>query len=322
MKATSDFLAVDLGASSGRVLSGLWDGTRFELREVHRFANAAVQVPAGLHWDVLRLWAGIKEGLARYTQLYGAAPASIGLDAWGVDFALLDKAGRLLGNPYCYRDARTGGMPETMSHRIPQEELFHQTGNQPWPINTIFQLYSMVRSNDPQLRVAGTLLMFPDLFSYWMSGEKCAELTEATTSGMLRIADREWAHELLAKLDVPVAILPALAPPGTILAPLRREVAEEAGFEQAPLVIAVAAHDTASAVAGIAGMNAETAFISCGTWSLMGIKVDAPVTSSEALRLGFTNEGSACGKALLLRNITGLWLLQECMRQWKDEGSE
>lgn len=322
MKATSDFLAIDLGASSGRVLTGLWDGAGFELREVHRFANAPVHVLGGLHWDALRLWAEIKEGLARYRQQYGAAPAGIALDAWGVDFALLDKAGRLIGNPFCYRDVRTNGMPEAMFERILKEELFRQTGNQPWRINTIFQLYSMVRSNDPQLQVAETLLMLPDLFSYWMSGEKRVELTEAATSGMLRVAVGEWARALLAKLDIPVAILPSLAGTGTVLAPLRREVAEEVGFDPAPSVIAVAAHDTASAVAGIPGMDSDSVFISCGTWSLMGIKVDAPVTTSEALGLGFTNEGGTCGKVLLLRNITGLWLLQECMRRWKHEGSE
>jgi rhamnulokinase len=322
MKTTGNFLAVDLGASVGRVLNGLWDGTRFEVHEVHRFSNTSVQVLRSLHWDALRLWAEVKEGLALYHREYRAAPVGIGLDAWGVDFALLDKSGRLVGNPYSYRDTRTTRMPDAVFAHVPKEELFRQTGIQPWQINTLFQLYSMVRNADPQLKVAETLLMLPDLFSYWLSGEKSVEFTEGTTSGMLRTASSEWASELLTRLEVPVTILPAVVKPGTILAPLAGEVAQETGFETAPPVIAVAAHDTASAVAAIPGLDANSVFISSGTWSLMGVETDAPVPTPEALALGFTNEGGVGHKVLLLRNITGLWLLQQCMRRRQREGVE
>lgn len=317
MNKTSNFLAIDLGASGGRVVNGMWDGSRFELKEIHRFANAAICVPGGLYWDVLRLWHEIKEGMAHYRREYNGGPASVGLDAWGVDFAFLDQQGRLLGNPHSHRDPRTIGVPETIFQCIPKHELFCKTGNQPWRINTIVQLFSMVRNQDSQLQNAKTLLMLPDLFSYWMTGEKRVELTEAATSGMLQVANQAWAPELLTRLGIPVSILPEIVKPGDILASLKRGVAEEAGFDATTQAVAVASHDTASAVAGIPGMDAETVFISCGTWSLMGIKADVPVTTAEALRLGFTNELDARGKALLLRNITGLWLLQECLRKWR-----
>lgn len=319
MNKTSNFLAIDLGASGGRVVNGMWDGSRFELKEIHRFANAAICVPGGLYWDVLGLWHEIKEGMARYRREYNGGPVSVGLDAWGVDFAFLDPQGRLLGNPHSHRDHRTIGVPEALFQCIPKHELFCKTGNQPWRINTIVQLFSMVQNQDPQLRSAHTLLMLPDLFSYWMTGEKRVELTEAATSGMLQVTHPAWAPELLKRLGIPVSLLPDIVRPGAIIAPLKRNLIEEVGFDAATRAVAVASHDTASAVAGIPGMDGETVFISCGTWSLMGIKANAPVTTPEALMLGFTNELDACGKALLLRNITGLWLLQECLRKWRHQ---
>lgn len=320
MRATRNFLAIDLGASAGRVISGLWDGARFNLQDIHRFANAPVRVLGNLHWDALRLWSEVKEGMGVYHRRYGGILAGIGLDAWGVDFALLDKKDRLLANPFSYRDSRTIGAREAAFQHIRKEELFRETGIQPWRINTLFQLYSMVRNDDPQLQVAGTLLMLPDLFSYWLSGVKSVEFTEGTTSGMLRAASSQWARELLQRLEIPVAILPVVIDSGAILAPLSRHVAQETGLEGSPPVIAVPAHDTASAVAAIPNMDAASAFISSGTWSLMGVEISAPVLTPEALEWGFTNEGGAGQKVLLLRNIAGLWLLQECMRQWKAEG--
>jgi rhamnulokinase len=320
MKATRNFLAIDLGASSGRVSAGLWDGEHFELRELNRFANAHVSVESGLHWDVLRMWSEIKQGMLHYKGKYLNTLAGIGVDAWGVDFALLDRAGRHAGNPYSHRDARTNGTLPGVFARVTEAELFRETGVQSWQINTLFQLFSMVESVDPQLAIAHTLLMMPDLFSYWLSGVKSAEFTDATTSEMLRRGSRNWAVDLLSRLKIPVHILPPIVEPGTVIGGLRSKITAEMGFASAPPVIATASHDTASAVAAIPGIDANSAFISSGTWSLMGVEVSAPITTEEARLLGFTNEGGFDGSVLLLRNITGLWLLQECMRQWRRKG--
>jgi rhamnulokinase len=324
MSPTSNFLAADLGASSGRVFVGCWNGTSFELRELHRFANGPVNILGSLHWDILRLWTDLKEGFSGYGREYQAPPAGIGIDAWGVDFALLDAAGHLVGNPYHYRDARTVGMTSAAFARVSDAEIFSQTGVRSWQINTLFQLFSMVENRDPQLDTAATLLMIPDLFAYWLSGEKKIEYTIGSTTQMLRIGTCQWASELLDRIGIPTDKLPHVCVPGTVLAPLRRELGEEFGFPTVlpavPPVIAVAAHDTASAVAAIPGMDPESAFISSGTWSLMGVETSDPNTTAEALELGFTNEGGVAGRVLLIRNLTGLWLLQECMRHWRRRG--
>jgi rhamnulokinase len=320
MTSTSNFLAVDLGASSGKIFAGCWNGTSFDLHELHRFANGPVNILGSLHWDVLRLWTDLKEGLRGYRRKFSAPPAAIGIDGWGVDFALLDAAGHLLGNPYHYRDARTVGVTSAAFARVPAEEMFCQTGVRSWQINTLFQLFSMVQNRDPQLHAATTLLMIPDLFAYWLGGEKQIEYTIGSTSQMLRKGTCRWADDLLDRLDIPTDKLPNVCAPGTLLGSLRNEIGEEVGFHSAPAVIAVAAHDTASAVAAIPGMDAESVFISSGTWSLMGVEMGSPNTTPEALGLGFTNDGGAGGRVLLIRNLTGLWLLQECMRHWNRRG--
>jgi len=320
MNSTSNFLAADLGASSGRVFVGCWNGTSFELRKLHRFANGPVNTLGSLHWDILRLWTDLKDGLCGYAREFQAPPAGIGIDAWGVDFAMLDAAGHLVGNPYHYRDARTIGMLAAAFARVPPEEIFCQTGVRSWQINTLFQLFSMVQNRDPQLNAAATLLMIPDLFAYWLSGEKQIEYTIGSTTQMLRKGTCQWAHDLLDRLGIPTDKLPHVCAPGTLLASLRQELGKECGFDSVPPVIAVAAHDTASAVAAIPGMDPDSVFISSGTWSLMGVETSDPNTTAEALGLGFTNEGGAGGRMLLIRNLTGLWLLQECMRHWQRRG--
>ncbi|HEV2380441.1 MAG TPA: rhamnulokinase family protein [Terriglobia bacterium] len=320
MNSTSNFLAADLGASSGKIFAGCWNGTSFDLHELHRFANGPVNILGSLHWDILRLWMDLKEGLCGYRRKFSAPPAAIGIDGWGVDFALLDAAGRLLGNPYHYRDARTFGVSSAAFARVSAEEMFCQTGVRSWQINTLFQLFSMVQSRDPQLHAATTLLMIPDLFAHWLGGERQIEYTIGSTSQMLRKGTCQWAYDLLNRIGIPTDKLPNVCAPGTVLGSLRNEVGEEVGFRSAPPVIAVAAHDTASAVAAIPGMDAESVFISSGTWSLMGVETSSPNTTPEALGLGFTNEGGAGGCGLLIRNLTGLWLLQECMRQWNLRG--
>ncbi|MBI3944199.1 MAG: rhamnulokinase [Chloroflexi bacterium] len=320
MAQNMHFLAVDLGASSGRVVLGQWDGTAFDLQEVHRFPNRPINVLGHWHTDVLALWSEIKTGLARYAaQPRTGDLAGIGIDTWGVDFALLDKSGHLLGNPYQYRDGRTNGMFEKVLSRVPRQEIFEQTGIQFIQINTLYQIYSMVLDHDPQLENAASFLMLPDLFNYWLTGRQAAEYTDATTSQMFHSRERRWATELLAKLTIPTGILPPIITPGTILGKLLPEVAAETGLPENIPVIAPGTHDTASAVAGIPHLDARSAYISSGTWSLMGVEIPEPVLNEQALAYNFTNEGGVAGTIRLLKNITGLWLVQECQRHWAKE---
>ena len=320
MKETIAFLAIDLGASSGRVMAGRWDGQRFDLHEVHRFPNEPVMVLGHLHWDVLRLWQEMKTGIATYSAQGGAAVAGIGIDTWGVDYALLDEAGRLLGNPYHYRDRRTAGVPERVDRRVLPQRVFEQTGIQRLPINTLYQLASMQETGDPQLGAVETLLLIPDLFHYWMTGRKVAEYTNATTTQLFDARERRWATELLEELDLPIHILPPVIDPGTVLGELLPEVRDEAGLGERVLVIASASHDTASAVAGIPGLDEHSAYISSGTWSLVGVETAEPILTERARLLNFTNEGGVAGTIRFLKNVGGLWLLQECQRQWQREG--
>jgi rhamnulokinase len=319
MSHTTNFLAVDLGAGSGRVMLGRWDGERFALEELHRFPNQPVQILGHLHWDVLRLWGEITAGMARYAARFDAPLAGIGVDTWGVDFALLDRAGGLLGNPYAYRDPRTDGMAEQVFGRVPRREVFAQTGVQIMPINTLYQLYSM--AGGPQLEAADTLLMIPDLFHYWLTGAKAVEYTNATTSQMFDSRRRSWATELLARLDLPGRILPPIAEPGTRLGDVRPAVLAEAGLRGPVPVFAPGTHDTASAVAGVPGLDGRSAYISSGTWSLVGVEIARPILGDAALELNVTNEGGVGGTIRLLKNVTGLWLMQECQRQWQREGA-
>lgn len=320
MNESENFLAVDLGASSGRVLLGRWDGRRFHLQEVSRFPNEPVTVLGHLHWDILRLWAEIKAGLARYASQFRQPLAGIGVDTWGVDFALLDRAGNLLGNPYHYRDARTDGVMERVFERVPRRRIYEQTGIQFLQFNTLFQLYSMAQAGDPQLEAAETLLMLPDLFHYWLTGRLAAEYTIASTSQMLDARQRTWAEQLLEEIGLPARLLPAVIAPGTILGELRREVQQETGLRHPATVIAPASHDTASAVAAICELDERSAYISSGTWSLLGVELPQPVINDRSLALNFTNEGGVAGTIRLLKNLAGLWLLQESRRRWQAEG--
>jgi rhamnulokinase len=320
MSNSANFLAVDLGAASGRVMLGWWDGQRFDLRELHRFPNGPVAVLGHLHWDVLRLWQEITAGIAQYPGHESAPLAGIGIDTWAVDFALLDEAGRLLGNPYHYRDRRTNGVPQQVDARVPPEQIYARTGIQRLPINTLYQLASMRQSGDPQLAVASTLLLIPDLFHYWLTGRTVAEYTNATTTQFFDARERRWAADILAALDLPAGILPPVVAPGSVLGELLPEVRDAAGLRQGVPVIASASHDTASAVAGIPGLDERSAYISSGTWSLVGVELAEPILSEEARRRNFTNEGGVAGTIRFLKNVGGLWLLQECQRQWQREG--
>jgi rhamnulokinase len=319
MTHTANFVAADLGASSGRLMVGQWNGRAFQFDELHRFPNSGVRVAGSLHWDVLGIWSEIQTGLAKYEARFQNVPAAIGVDAWGVDFALLDRRGKLIGNPYHYRDCKTDGIPELVFKKIDKRALFSQTGVQTMQINTLFQLYAMAQAADPQLEIAETLLMVPDLFHYFLSGAKAVEFTEATTTQMY-VAGRGWSSEVLDTLNIPRRILPEVVLPGTQLGPLRTDVVRNSGLRGSFPVIAMASHDTASAVTAIPEMDEASAFISSGTWSLMGVELREPITSDDAFALNFTNEGGAEGTILLLKNIPGLWILQECLRQWTSEG--
>jgi rhamnulokinase len=320
MDRSRQYLAVDLGASNGRVLAGRWDGARFQLREVHRFDNGPVAITGHLYWDALRLWAETKAGISKHVAQVRRPVSGLGIDCWGVDFALLDRQGRLVGNPYHYRDPRTDGILELTADLVPREAIYAATGIQIMQINTLFQLVSMVRSGDAQLDAAAVLLPMPNLFNYWLSGERLAEYTHATTTQCVDVHARRWAVGLLDRFEIPSRIFPPIVDAGSTIGPLTPEVAAEVGVGVPVPVIAVGSHDTASAVAAIPGLAADSAYISSGTWSLMGVEATAPVITDRSLELGFTNEGGVAGTIRLLKNIQGLWLIQECRRQWQREG--
>lgn len=322
MPATTNFLAADLGASNGRVLLARWDGSRFDLEVLHRFDNGPVQLLNTQYWDILRLWSEVRTGMALYAAANAEPPAGIGVDTWGVDFGLLDRAGNLLSNPVHYRDARTNGMPEAVFARVPRREIFAQTGLQFLELNTLYQLYSLRHYEQPQLAAAARLLFMPDIFHYWMTGEQVAEYTIASTSQMFHAQERRWATGLLAALDLPTHILPPVVEPGTVLGELLPYVSDEAGFAAPPPVIAAGSHDTASAVAAVPGLDGASLYISSGTWSLIGAEVPQPIVNDAVLARNFTNEGGVGGTIRLLKNATGLWLLQEARAQWRREGRD
>jgi len=314
-KSTRPYLAFDLGAESGRAILGTLCHGLLSTREIHRFANEPVQYGASLHWDVARLWWQMRRALE---MVRGQALAGIGVDAWGVDYALLGEQGELLQNPYHYRDGRTQGVMQEAFRKVSREEIYSVTGIQFLAINTLFQLCAAARDTPELLQSANTLLTVPDLFHYWLSGRAACEFTNATTTQLVDIRSRMWAKDLADRLDLPKQLWAEIVEPGTILGALQASVAHDYGLEGTP-VIAPAAHDTGSAVAAISARD-DTAFISSGTWSLVGMEVDAPIISPEALRMNFTNEGGVCRTTRLLKNVMGLWMLQSCQRIWAAQG--
>jgi len=314
------YVAIDLGAESGRVQLGTLAGGRVALEEVHRFGNGAVSLPTGLHWDVLGLQREVVRGLALAARRAGGRVDGIAVDAWGCDYGLLDRDGELLGNPYHYRDHRTDGVMARVLTRIPRADVYRTTGIQFMPFNTLFQL--VAARGTAALEGAATLAMIPDLIAYWLCGRLAGERTAASTTQLLDVRRREWARDLAARVGIDPSILPPLVDAGTPLAPLRATVAAEAGLDPAPQVIAVGGHDTASAVVAVPARGRDFAYLSSGTWSLLGMELDAPATGPEALAANLTNEGGVTGTIRLLRNVMGLWLVQECRRQWAREGAD
>jgi rhamnulokinase len=319
MAVQSAFVAVDLGAESGRAVLGRFNGERMALEEVHRFPNAPVRLPEGLHWDVLRIIGEVKGGLAKAARNAGRIE-SLGVDSWGVDFALLDRDGSLISNPYHYRDPRTEGMAQRAFRRMPREEIYEVTGIQFLPINTLYQLLAMEGS--PLLGAAQTLLLIPDLIGYWLTGAKACESTIASTTQLCDARSGGWARALLEKMGFPAHIFGEIIPPGTELGPLLPEVAEETGVEDGFPVTAVASHDTASAVVAVPAQSENFAYISSGTWSLVGVELPEPAIAPEGMHANFTNEGGFGGTTRFLKNVMGLWLLQECRRTWAREGRD
>jgi rhamnulokinase len=316
--STADYLAIDLGASSGRAVLGSLDGRRVALREIHRFANGPTERPTGLHWDAPRLLDEIKHAILLAGR-GGAALAGIGIDTWGVDYALLSESGEMLGLPHHYRDPRTHGLIKTVTARVPRDRIYARTGIQFMELNTLYQLVADHRAGDGHLARARHLLFMPDLFNFWLTGVRRSERTIASTSQLYDTGAGEWAVDLVRSLGLPESILPEVAEPGMPLGSLRSAIAEQ--LRTTPTtVIAPASHDTASAVAAVPAIGEEWAYISSGTWSLVGRELTGPIRTPAALAANFTNECGVGGTIRFHKNVTGLWLLQECQRHWASLG--
>jgi len=306
------FAAIDLGASSGRIIVGAFVDGRLRVDEVHRFPNVPVLAEGMLQWDVLALYRGILEGLRLAERNHHLA--SVGIDSWAVDYGLLDGSGALLGNPIHYRDGRTDGVMEQVLTRIPAKELYGRTGIQFLKFNTIYQLVASVGT--PQYEAARTLLLIPDLMVWWMTGVLGAERTNASTTQLLDARTGTWAEDIVRRIGVDPALLPQLREPGSIVAELLPEVRTEIGTVGSTRVVSVGSHDTASAIIAVPASSQRFAYISCGTWSLVGVEITAPVLTEESRAANFTNEIGVDGTIRYLRNVMGLWLLQESLRTW------
>lgn len=314
------YLAADFGGGSGRVMAGWIENGRLEMEEVHRFGNRQIRLGDRVHWDFLSLFEEMKVGLKK-AAAKGYDVESIGIDTWGVDFGLIDRDGHLLGNPVCYRDARTAGVPEKVFRQISLEEHYATTGIQVLEINTLAQLYSM--KGTAELEAAHRLLFMPDLFSYFLTGEANNEYCIASTSELLDARRRDWSWTTIEALGLPRHIFGEIVQPGTVRGVLREDIAQETGLGRVK-VVAVGSHDTASAVAAVpAGPDdGMVAFLSSGTWSLLGVELREPILTEEARKAEFTNEGGIDGRIRFLQNITGLWILQRLMAEWKERGEE
>jgi rhamnulokinase len=314
------FLAFDLGAESGRAIAGRLHAGILSIEEIRRFSNQPIHSAGGMHWDAPRLWSEMKSALHSPAMLEITRLDSIGIDTWGVDYALLGENGALLENPYHYRDVRTAGVMERVMNELTPEYIYGITGIQFLPFNTLYQLCAAVQHSPNTLRQAEHLLTMPDLFNFWMTGKAICECTNASTTQCLNVHQRKWSTELLEKLRIPTHMLPPLIDSGEVIGPLRPEFAKLPTLS-ATQVIAPACHDTASAFAAVHG-GEKVALISSGTWSLLGTETKKPVITEEARRLNFTNEGGVCGTVRLLKNITGMWLLERCRHAWKNQSKE
>lgn len=322
MKDRYQFLAFDLGAESGRAVLGTLEKGRISLEVIHRFRTEGLMMLGTRQWDLARIYEEMCAGLAKCARAHGPDLDGIGVDTWGVDFGLVARDGSVLGNPVHYRDKRNEGMQDYAFQKVPRAEVYKATGIQFLPFNTVYQLLSLVKNGSPMLEVADTMLMMGDLFGYLLSGQRACEYTNASTTQLLNPFMRTWNEELIARLGLPRNLLLEPVPPGTILGPILPDIAAQTGISPKTPIIAPGTHDTASAVASVpvAPDAANWAYLSSGTWSLLGAELDAPCVSDEALAQDFTNEGGVGGKIRFLKNIIGLWLVQECRRTWERQG--
>jgi sugar (pentulose or hexulose) kinase len=315
------FIAVDLGAGSGRVIAATTDGTKIELEELHRFDNPGTDVPGGSYWNLLGLYRHIIEGLRIAAGKFGDRIVSIGIDTWGCDHGFLGTDGSLLGLPHQYRDPRSEGMADLMHSLMSEADIYAHTGVKTNFYNSSLHLLAASRGNSPQLAAAQQLLFVPDLLAYWLTGTGVVERTIASTSQLLDPRTGDWAWDVIDALGLPKKIFGKIVDPGTVIGPIRDSLATQLGLPPVP-VVATACHDTASAVAGIPKDAGEQLWLSSGTWSIMGIELNEPVTSPAALALGFCNELGVAGSVRFLKNICGLWLIQECKRDWELNGQK
>jgi rhamnulokinase len=319
-------LAVDLGASGGRVVAGGFDGRLLELEEVHRFDNGPVTMAGRLIWDLPRLWQEVSLGLRAAAARHGRAVSSVGVDTWGVDFSFLAADGDLLANPVCYRDARTQGMLAATTAAVPREEIFAATGLQFMEINSLYQLMALKQAESRVLAAADRLLMIPDLFHWLLSGVASNERTNASTTQCFDPQSGDWARPLMERLGLPPRIFGPISDPGTVLGPMRPDVAAETGLTGVRVVLP-GTHDTASAVAAVPAdeppsPRPEWCYVSLGTWALVGAELDRPLVTPECLARNFTNEAGIGGTTRLLKNVCGLWLVQQCRAAWQRAGQE
>lgn len=312
-------LAYDLGASSGRAILGRLTDDRIEVEEIHRFSNDPVKVGDRLHWDILRLYHELLQGLLKAKHMQ-VQPASLAIDSWAVDFGLIGKNGELLGNPYHYRDPHTQGVMEQVCSQAGAPYIFEKTGIQFLPFNTIYQLVAMQQAGSPMINEAAHFLMIPDLLRYFLTGEMLNEFTNATSTQLYNPRLGDWDRELLGRVGIPDSWFGSVVDPGAAAGQLRHSIGSDLGIDSIP-VIAAAEHDTGSAVAAVPALERSFAYLSCGTWSLMGTEVEQPVITETAFRYNFTNEGGVGRTYRLLKNIMGLWILQELKREWDREGT-
>jgi len=319
--ALPKFIACDFGAESGRLILGTIEQNKISLEEIHRFPNRQVKVFGHIYWDLLYLFDELKKGLSQAVSRGHKRLSGIGVDTWGVDFGLIGRDKQILGNPYAYRDSRTDGMMEVAFQQMSKDEIYQVTGIQFMQLNTLYQLLSMVKNQHPLFDIAQKLLFMPDLFNFLMTGEVVSEYTIASTSQMLDAVRRDWSDEIFEKLGLPRKIMANIIPPGTVIGKLLPEIVEDTGLEEVD-IIAPAGHDTANAVAAVPGWGENWAYLSSGTWSLLGIEVDKPIITNDSLRNNFTNEGGVNNKIRFLRNNMGMWLLERCRFIWRKEGTE
>jgi rhamnulokinase len=311
-------LAFDLGAASGRAMLGLLRDRRLQVKELHRFPNGMINLRGRLQWNVVQLFQELKRGMALCASEARVKPESVGIDTWGVDFGLLAADGSLLGLPYAYRDPQTAGAMEAFFCRVPRERVYELTGVQFLRFNSLFQLFAMARDRSPLLEAASDLLFMPDIFNYLLTGEKRTEFTYATTSQLYNPREERWEEELLEAVGVSQDIMQDIVPPGTVVGTLGQQICEETGLGATP-VVATASHDTAAAVAAVPAEGRDWAYISSGTWSLMGVESEEPIIGDQSLAFNFTNEGGVGGTFRVLRNIAGLWPVQQCQKAWAGE---